>query len=207
VAALLVRRCIGLPRSFERGEDVVEFVAIAALSSAIGATAVTAVIAWSDLSVSQGVASTWWMQWQADAMGIVVVAPLILCWSRRGPAKPQEKTARDALPRPSHAGGDAGDLQRQPARHPASLPLTFVILPFVIWAALRFEQREVTTLNALICAVAAWHTAEGHGPFTSALPDHAPAAARLCRHRGHHRPGLNAVAASAAGPSTRSRRP
>lgn len=174
VAALLVRRCIGLPRSFESGEDVVEFVAIAALSSAIGATAVTAVIAWSDLSASQGVASTWWMQWQADAMGIVVIAPLVLCWSRRSPAKPQQKTLEMlCLALPTLAATQAIFSDSLPATLP-SLPLTFVILPFVIWAALRFEQREVTTLNALICAVAAWHTAEGHGPFASALPGTTP---------------------------------
>jgi len=49
-----------------------------------------------------------------------------------------------------------------------SLPLTFAILPFVIWAALRFGQREVTGLNALACTIAAWHTLEGRGPFAAA---------------------------------------
>src|SRR6266436_8173794 len=49
-----------------------------------------------------------------------------------------------------------------------SLPLTFAILPFVIWAALRFGQREVTALNALACTIAAWHTLEGRGPFAAA---------------------------------------
>ena len=49
-----------------------------------------------------------------------------------------------------------------------SLPLTFTILPFVIWTALRFGQREVTALNALVCAIAVWHTIEGRGPFASA---------------------------------------
>ena len=51
-----------------------------------------------------------------------------------------------------------------------SLPLTFTILPFVIWAALRFGQREVTNLNALVCTIAVWHTFEGRGPFASAPP-------------------------------------
>jgi len=49
-----------------------------------------------------------------------------------------------------------------------SLPLTFTILPFVIWAALRFGRREVTNLNALVCTIAVWHTLEGRGPFASA---------------------------------------
>src|SRR6266705_1854877 len=46
-----------------------------------------------------------------------------------------------------------------------SLPLTFAILPFIIWAAFRFRQREVATVNALVCAMAVWFTLEGSGPF------------------------------------------
>jgi diguanylate cyclase (GGDEF)-like protein len=46
-----------------------------------------------------------------------------------------------------------------------SLPLTFAILPFTIWAAFRFRQREVATVNALVCAMAVWFTLEGSGPF------------------------------------------
>jgi GGDEF domain-containing protein len=46
-----------------------------------------------------------------------------------------------------------------------SLPLTFAILPFVIWAAFRFRQREVATVNALVCAMAVWFTLNGSGPF------------------------------------------
>ncbi len=49
-----------------------------------------------------------------------------------------------------------------------SLPLTFTILPFVIWTALRLGQREVSALNALVCIIAVWHTIEGRGPFASA---------------------------------------
>ena len=48
-----------------------------------------------------------------------------------------------------------------------SLPLTFTVLPFVFWTALRFGQREVTALNALVCTIAVWHTIEGRGPFAS----------------------------------------
>jgi diguanylate cyclase (GGDEF)-like protein len=38
----------------------------------------------------------------------------------------------------------------------------------VLWTALRFGQREVTALNALVCTIAVWQTLEGHGPFGSA---------------------------------------
>src|SRR5256712_112884 len=49
-----------------------------------------------------------------------------------------------------------------------SLPLTFAIPPFVIWAALRFRQREVATVNVFVCAIAVWFTLDGRGPFASA---------------------------------------
>jgi diguanylate cyclase (GGDEF)-like protein len=46
-----------------------------------------------------------------------------------------------------------------------SPPLTFAILPFIVWAAFRFRQRKVATVNALVCATAVWFTLEGNGPF------------------------------------------
>jgi diguanylate cyclase (GGDEF)-like protein len=169
VGALLVRRCIGMPHSFERGEDVVEFVAIAALSSAIAAATATALLVWSDTS-SQSLALTWWTHWQADTMGIIVVAPLILNWSARSGDAARGKTLEMlCLAVPMLAATQAIFGEGLPAYLP-SLPLTFVILPFVIWAALRFGQREVATLNALVCAIAVWQTLEGHGPFASAAP-------------------------------------
>jgi len=174
-AAALVRRCIGLPRSFERGEDVVEFIAIAALSSAIAATTAAALLAWPHLPAPQALAWTWWTRWQADAMGIVVVAPLVLNWSDRGAADRMRRNALEilCLAVPTLAATQAIFSDSLPAHLP-SLPLTFVILPFVIWAALRFAQREVATLNALVCAVAVWHTLEGRGPFAAALPGTTP---------------------------------
>ena len=167
-AAALVRRCIGLPRIFERGEDAFEFVAIAGLSSMVAATAAAA--AWVTSLAPHALAWTWWTRWQADAMGMIVGAPLVLGWSRAGASWSRRKILEiSCLAVPMLAATHAvfGDLL--PSVLP-SLPLTFVILPFVIWAALRFEQREVATLNALVCALAVWHTLAGRGPFASMPP-------------------------------------
>jgi diguanylate cyclase (GGDEF)-like protein len=166
-AAALVRRCIGLPRTFEHGEDAVEFVAIAGLTSMIAATAATAA-AWVQSPLPQAVAWTWWARWQADAMGIIIAAPLVLSWSvHSGAGWSRRKIVEiSCLAFPMLAATYAIFGDGLPGSLPA-LPLTFVILPFVIWAALRFEQREVTTLNALVCALAVWHTLGGRGPFAS----------------------------------------
>ena len=170
VAAALVRRCIGLPRTFERGEDAVEFVAIAGLSSTIAATAATA-SAWAQALAPQALALSWWTRWQADAMGIVIAAPLVLSWSVPSGASWSRRKSLEilCLAAPMLVATYAIFGNGLPSTLP-SLPLTFVILPFVIWAALRFEQREVATLNALVCTLAVWHTLAGRGPFAAMPP-------------------------------------
>jgi diguanylate cyclase (GGDEF)-like protein len=166
-AAALVRRCIGMPGTFERGEDAVEFVAIAALSSVIAAIA-AAVAAWAQSLDPQTLA---WTRWQADAMGIIIAAPLVLSWSAQsGESWSRRKILEfSCLALPMLVATYAIFGNDLPSTVP-SLPLTFVILPFVIWAALRFEQREVTTLNAVVCALAIWHTLAGRGPFAAMPP-------------------------------------
>src|SRR5262245_21834176 len=79
-AAALVQRCIGTPKTFERGEDAVEFIAIAGLSSTIAATAAAAA-AWSQSLPPQALAWSACTRWQADAMGSIIAAPLVLSWS------------------------------------------------------------------------------------------------------------------------------
>jgi diguanylate cyclase (GGDEF)-like protein len=172
VGATLVRRCIGLPRNFERGEDAVEFVAIAALSSTIAATVAVAALAWMHSLPPQAIASTWWTRWQGDAMGIIIVAPLILSWSVRDDARwPRWKVVESACLVVPMLAMTYAIFSDALTPYLPSLPLTFAILPFVIWTALRFGQREVTALNALVCTLAVWHTLEGRGPFASAPLD------------------------------------
>jgi diguanylate cyclase (GGDEF)-like protein len=52
-----------------------------------------------------------------------------------------------------------------------SWPLTFLILPFGIWAAFRLRQHEMNTANAVVCAIAVWYTSDGRGPFAAAPPN------------------------------------
>jgi diguanylate cyclase (GGDEF)-like protein len=165
--AALARAWIGSPGEFRRGEDVIKFVAIAALSATIAASVAAGPLALVHSLRSPELLWNWWTWWQGDAVGIIVVAPMILAWVVR--AKPAPWTPGKAvegcllvalLSAVMYAIFGAGAASYVP-----SLPLTFAILPFVIWAALRFRQREVATVNALVCATAVWSTLEGSGPF------------------------------------------
>jgi PAS domain S-box-containing protein len=45
---------------------------------------------------------------------------------------------------------------------------TFLLVPFIIWAAFRFTQREVTTAATAICVIALWYTLRRDlGPFAT----------------------------------------
>jgi integral membrane sensor domain MASE1 len=47
----------------------------------------------------------------------------------------------------------------------AHYPLTFVPLPWLVWAAFRFGPREAATAAALTSGIAVWDTVNGLGPF------------------------------------------
>src|SRR5258706_2647812 len=80
----LVRRALGVPCRFERGEDVVKFVVIAAASAMIAASVAMLPLSYGhELSAGQ-ILWNWWTWWQGDASGILIVTPLILGWCVRG---------------------------------------------------------------------------------------------------------------------------
>ena len=164
--ALLIRAFVGSPGAFRRGEDVIKFVAIAELSATIAATVAAAPLAfvhslgWRELSWN------WWTWWQGDTVGIIVVTPLILAWVVRAHSVwTPWKIAEGAILVSLLAGVMYAIFGAGVAPYVPSLPLTFAILPFVIWAAFRFRQGEVATVNALVCALAVWFTLAGSGPF------------------------------------------
>src|ERR1700682_5036568 len=168
VGAALIRRHIGIPFRFERGEDVVRFAAFSALSAAIAATVALVPLAFKHVLSWPDIGWNWWTWWQGDASGMIIVAPLILSWCVPGamawsPRKALEGVCFASLllivVRVVFGGGAAESAPYAP---------TFAILPFFIWAAFRFDQREVTTAIAAVCGIVVWYTLERHGPFATA---------------------------------------
>ncbi|WP_206047223.1 EAL domain-containing protein, partial [Noviherbaspirillum denitrificans] len=101
----------------------------------------------------------WWL---GDTAGLIIGVPLILAWDiRRGmrwrPGKLIELAAFALLlPAVSQVifGGAFG-----------TWPVAYLVMPFFLWAAVRFNLAAVAWTTAIVCAVAVWHTAHGNGPF------------------------------------------
>jgi len=163
-AAALTRRYVGDPGAFRRGEDVVKFILLCALSAAIAAT--IAALALAAGHTLEGFRN-WWTWWQGDATGMIIVAPLVLSWCARDDAAWPPRKKLEAACFGLLLALTAYAISADRASHFAPFSLTFVSLPFILWAGLRFGQREVASVIAVVCAVAVWYAIERRELFAS----------------------------------------
>jgi diguanylate cyclase (GGDEF)-like protein len=168
VGASLVRRFLGTPYEFERGEHVFKFVAYAAVSAAIAASIAVVTLAFAGFIPWSDFLPNWRTWWQGNATGIIIVTPLVLSWSIRdtavwSPQKTMEGVCFGLLLLIA-----TGLIFSERTEHLSAFPLTFIILPFIVWAAFRFSQRQVTAAIAAVCAIAVSFTI--HGLDQSTLP-------------------------------------
>ena len=153
--------------AFDRTQDIFKFTFLAAmlstaLSSTFGVTTLclTGFASWVDYR------SMWWTWWQGDAVGALVVTPLLLHWA----SDFRIRWDRDKM---IEAAALAGLLIFValtlfggifPFKF-TNLPIEFLCIPFIIWAAFRFGPREAATAITAIAGIAVWGTMRGYGPF------------------------------------------
>ena len=112
----------------------------------------------------------WSVTFVSTMLGMLITAPLILAWSRRGLVEALEMT-RAKLPEllVLYAGLVIttnyvfGSRPSAPGFIP---PLIYLCAPFLIWAALRFGMRTTTLALAVFGLICFWQTAHGFGPFS-----------------------------------------
>lgn len=106
---------------------------------------------------------TWRVWWVGDALGALVIAPILMLWLVR-PMKPVWAMARWA------EAGALGAIVLGSALFAFGSPSNFGYLAFppVIFAALRFGQRGATAAILAVATIAVLRTRAGHGPFAGA---------------------------------------
>jgi len=162
LGAHLVRLFANGRDAFTRARDVVKFVVLGGLCS----TAVSATVGASCLTLGGAAAwrdypAIWLTWWLGDAVGALVVGPVILLWCARGVA-----------PRSGWRVVEAAGLFATVIAAGTLVffgfvgqPLTFLCLPPMIWAAFRFGPRNTAAAIAVISILAIWGTVHGLGPF------------------------------------------
>ncbi len=99
---------------------------------------------------------TWWL---GDMAGAVIVAPLLILWSR--PAR-WELSGREIGERGLFLAILAADVW---VVFGGVFPFVYLTVPLTMWAAFRLSLRETSTVIVLLAGIAAVATIRGTGPF------------------------------------------
>ncbi len=161
LGAWALHRIPDFRRSLDRVVDAVGLIVLAALgSTAVSATIGVASLALSGLVAPERLSQTWGAWWLGDAIGDLVVAPLLLTWV-------PSREAASRRPRMIEGAALAVGLVGMSAFLFGTTQggMTSLLAPLLVWAALRFEQRGAALATFAMAAIALWGTERGHGPF------------------------------------------
>jgi integral membrane sensor domain MASE1 len=159
VIAVLLRLLLGPRGALDRVEQVGGLLVAIVAGAVITATvAVLSVRAGGVVEASE--LPTFWRSWfLADASGALVIIPLALAWAQpRSPAWRGRAAWEGALAIGAVVALSAIALSGE-------LPLTYLVFPALIWAALRFGQRGATLAVAVAAAMTVGMTANDVGAF------------------------------------------
>lgn len=166
-AAFLVNRFARGRDVFERPRDTFKFAVLAGLAStAVSATIGVTTLALAGFADWQNYWAIWNTWWLGDAVGALLVTPLVLLWWEN----PRLHWARDKaielvllfLGLFTTAWAVFGGAFHAQLK---TYPLEYFCIPFLIWAGFRFGRRKAATVLFALAAIATWGTVNGYGPF------------------------------------------
>lgn len=161
VAAWLVNRTLKPPVRLETLQEVTAFIVISAgIAPAVSATIGSATLAWFSIQ-SQSFLTAWPLWWIGDATGVLIVAPLALVLFHSWRGKTQLSTGQwveAAVLALIFLGVAALSLS-------GYLPFAYIIMPPLLWAAVRFEFKGAAVSLALLALITAVFTITGASQF------------------------------------------
>src|SRR5678815_6161127 len=170
-AWFLLRRSKRWRNSFDTVGEVLTFVVYAAvLAPLVSATIGSLSVCFGDPGQWGRFLWIWLTWWMGDGFGALIVSPFLLSWSL------SRKIDRRDIPELASlfvlllivvlivfAGWFPGPVK--------TYPLAYLCLPCLLWAALKFDQRIVTSTIVVMAALALWGARHGYGPFVERNPN------------------------------------
>jgi len=157
---------INFSAGLDRLKDVLGIVGLAAFASTLINSTIGSIVVCLSLSSWSNFGTIWGTWWVGDAMGILLVAPLLLTWQKlpKVPTNPKQIAERAIWLLLLLAIGWLVFCSRTRAAY-ARYPLEYLPFPLVVWAAFRFGQRYTALSNFILCGFAIWGIARSSGPF------------------------------------------
>jgi signal transduction histidine kinase len=164
LAVVILKRLAGPQISIERLHEVGVVVLAVVCGAAISATvAMLALLAGNDIGSAQMV-SFWRSWWLGDVSGGLVVLSLALAWARGAAVLSRQRMA------PEGALVIAAVALLSLAALSGAQPLTYLVFPALIWAAIRLGPQGATLALTVAVGIAVWITSNALGPFVEHTP-------------------------------------
>ena len=165
LGAQLLLRCGIQHGRLERVREVCALLALGgAASCLVSATIGVTTLCWAGFAPWSAYAQVWLTWWLGDTAGVFVVAPLLLAWHRTTLSLQRSLWLEAACCLSLLMAATAYVFVHNTLPF-SDKPLTFIIIPFLVWPAMRFGARGATAAVVLIAALAVWGTIHGAGPF------------------------------------------
>ncbi len=131
------------------------------ISSLVGATTLC-VTDHAPMAAWRSIWLTWWM---GDALGVCLFAPLLLAWSDRKESPAPARVGELVLCLAALTGLGWFVFTAEMPRFFGGVTDDFILLPMIVWAALRHGYRGAAMGLAIVGVIAIYGTAAGCGPF------------------------------------------
>jgi signal transduction histidine kinase len=163
VLAASLLRVVDMRASLERVRDVIALAFAGGLvSMLVSATAGTTTLLATGALARGTYGSTWLVWWIGDSLGVVIFAPFILTFLSRDSELSLLRTRWREL-----SALLAGAAISSAILFGTHVPLPYLLMPFAIWAALRFYQAGAAALTVVVSVIAILQTVADNGPFSS----------------------------------------
>ncbi len=165
LAAVVLQRIFQLPANFDKIWQLLVLLLVAALLAPMAGSSLAAslqAIAYGDPYWQGWI--TWWI---SSAVGMVIVAPL---WLELDRARLTEWRA-EIVPGEVAAMALSTSALVVFVFQQNVFFLLFMLMPFLLWSALRAGRFGAAVHNVLIMAPAVWYTVNGMGPIVQLYPD------------------------------------
>jgi PAS domain S-box-containing protein len=162
----LLRRIPGFQPSLTRLRDVLGLIFFAAFGgTAISATLGSIVLSLTPVNAWSTFGMAWRVWWLGDAMGVLIVTPLLLTFADLMSIRQPRQLLKLAAILLCTVISCLLIFDRRLGFPAGEAVFGFAVFPFLVWGATRFEAAGAAAVSFLISAVAVWETAHGSGPF------------------------------------------
>lgn len=168
----LIARYASGDRAFERPYSTLRFALFGGVvAPLIAATVGTITLRVFDRADAIDMAAVWLTWWLGDAVGIVIVAPVVVMWARPPLKKWTLWRAAEMTAVAATAVAAAWTVFGDTPLGRRNYPVPFLPVPVLMWPALRLGSRETALATVLMSIVAIIGTINNYGPFVRPSPN------------------------------------